>query len=1125
MTAPAQSILQHVQSLVAAHDSERRSDRELLRRFAQQRDEAAFAALVRRHGTMVRGVCRRVLPNLHDADDAFQATFLTLARQAGAGTWSESVAPWLHVVAQRLALRVRAAAARRRKRETRAARPAAPDPLAALSGRELCSVIDAELGALPERIRAPLVLCCLEGQTRDEAARQLGWSLATLKRRLDEGRQRLRKRLQARGLELPAVLAGALALDGLAQAALPLELAAATVQAAVTGKPTTALVGEILRGGGGLPVKGAAAALALCLAAVATAGWTLLPSSPSVAESRPQQPTPGKQPQEPKPRTDLLGDPLPEGAIARLGTLRLKHGGYVQYLAFTPDGKQLMSRSHAEGIRIWDAPTGRQLNHLAAGADEWVSSAQLTPDGQTLITLEGTRQPYSLFVRWRNRTDLQVRRECKVEDFDTLDLSPDGKVLLAQGTGRDTAELVDATTGQKLHSFKSHGWPYCQVFTADSKTLITGGRDGVIRLRDVASGALQREITGHPNVVSIMALSGDGRLLATVGATEQKHGDAATYPWDHFIRIWDLAAGKELRQLAMPKKEAPWGGFYGITSLAFAPDGKTLVSAGNENLLRFWDPSTGQELRPPVNFCGASQLTFAPDGKTLAVVGGSSSIQLLDVASGKPALAKVGHARIHALALTPDGRTVATAGSDNDIRIWDAATGREREPLRGHEQSIVGLRLAADGRTLLSTSGDKTLRLWDLQTGKEIRKLSSPQLTTWYGTLLTMSGDGKRFVIAGTDQPQTAVIVDAVTGNEIRRLAGHDPWLTGAAFTPDGRTLVTWDAKQQVRLWDVATGETRKKYALIDKGRSYDPAGSYPSYTAVVSPDGLLIAACSQGRFLGLQALVSGKQVRAWENLPDGVSAAAFSPDGRMLAWGGWRQRDVHVLELATGQERAVFVGHHGRIIELAFSTAGGILVSAGEDSTAVVWDLRGASAAAAAPLSQEALTTCWADLGANDAKRAFRAIGKLVSSPSQAVDLLKQRLKPVASLDAKQVVQWITALNSDTFATRDAAMKELASVVEVAEPALRAALDKAPNLESRRRLEQLLEKLEGLGSHGEPLRISRAVEVMEQIGTAEVRQLLTLLAGGASRAWLTREAQAALDRFSSGRPAAQKEQ
>ena len=180
------------------------SDRELLERFLRGGDETAFAGLVRRHGPMVQAVCRRVLHNAHDAEDACQAAFLVLGRKAASIRNRESVAAWLHGVAFRVAVRLRRDVHRRRAHEEPAADVAAPDRSGELTWQEVRAALDEELNALPERYRAPLVLCYLEGRTRDEAARQLGWSLNSLRGRLERARAQLRARLLRRGLGLSA---------------------------------------------------------------------------------------------------------------------------------------------------------------------------------------------------------------------------------------------------------------------------------------------------------------------------------------------------------------------------------------------------------------------------------------------------------------------------------------------------------------------------------------------------------------------------------------------------------------------------------------------------------------------------------------------------------------------------------------------------------------------------------------------------------------------------------------------------------------------------------------------------------------------------------------------------------
>jgi RNA polymerase sigma factor (sigma-70 family) len=198
------------------------SDLTLLERFVSDREEAAFVALVKRHGPRVQGTCRRVLRNEHDVEEVFQATFLLLARKAAAIAWRESVGGWLCAVAHRLALSARADASRQRRREAPFAtlgrmgdgeirlpeqyHPLA-DPLVEVECRDLREVLDDELLHLPEKYRAPVVLCDLEGRTHQEAAEQLGWPSGSISRRLDHARALLRRRLAHRGVTLAIGLA------------------------------------------------------------------------------------------------------------------------------------------------------------------------------------------------------------------------------------------------------------------------------------------------------------------------------------------------------------------------------------------------------------------------------------------------------------------------------------------------------------------------------------------------------------------------------------------------------------------------------------------------------------------------------------------------------------------------------------------------------------------------------------------------------------------------------------------------------------------------------------------------------------------------------------------------------
>lgn len=229
------TVLRHIRQLIGPRASEGLTDGQLLERFIARQDESAFETLLQRHGPMVLGVCRSILHDPHDADDAFQATFLVLARKASSIRKRPSVASWLYGVAHRTALRAKINSARRRVLERQATdMPQQDEAVSELGKQELRSVVHEELQRLPEKYRAPLVLCYLEGKTNETAAQELGWPPGSIAKRLSRGRDLLRERLAYRGVAVPAgMLAVLLGECGAASAAVPAARAEATLKSAV----------------------------------------------------------------------------------------------------------------------------------------------------------------------------------------------------------------------------------------------------------------------------------------------------------------------------------------------------------------------------------------------------------------------------------------------------------------------------------------------------------------------------------------------------------------------------------------------------------------------------------------------------------------------------------------------------------------------------------------------------------------------------------------------------------------------------------------------------------------------------------------------------------------------------
>ncbi len=406
-------IARFLAELVAEHHLAHLNDRELLRRFTVQREEAAFLALLKRHGTVVQRICRRTLPNAHDADDVFQATFLVLLKKAAALRWRDSIAAWLHEVAYRLAVNKKRAGIQRGIKERQASiYNSSGDPLNALTVNEAQTILHEELNQLSESLRGPLVLCYLENATQEEAARQLGWSLRTLKRRLQRGRDLLHKRLTRRGLTLSAVLGTVLFAPSPASATLIRSTLAAAVSF-TSGKAGTiaAPVAVLVQGALGsmfLTKLKVVAALTVCFVGtglVLNQAWPALSNAEALITSRiPKTLKPGQSgankekerqaiADEPvkakgeKPSVDANGNPLPEGAVARLGSISWRHGSSIINSAQSPDGKLLATVSN-NSVVVWDLATGRRV-HKFVGYDNYSfqnPGLEFSPDGRRWCT-------------------------------------------------------------------------------------------------------------------------------------------------------------------------------------------------------------------------------------------------------------------------------------------------------------------------------------------------------------------------------------------------------------------------------------------------------------------------------------------------------------------------------------------------------------------------------------------------------------------------------------------------------------------------------------------------------------------------------------------------------------------
>jgi RNA polymerase sigma factor (sigma-70 family) len=425
MAAGSETLAEYLRRLRIRHEADGATDAALLGRFISERDETAFAALVDRHGPLVFHVCRRVLGDVHDAEDALQAAFLVLARKATTVQPRESLAAWLHAVARRVALKARSARVRRlRLTPVRGPQPLAvlaadprPDPLAEMSARELVAVVDEEVRRLPEVYRLPVILCCLEGRSLEEAARQLGWTPNSVKGRLQRGRARLHARLVRRGLTLSAALAAV----ELSRAPVPAALLAPLLAAAVRGAPAAAdvsaeavaLAGEVARGLALVKPRVVACLLAACLLAV---GFLLYKAAPALSTSPPQARAPSPSGSKATPLAAALVKDQPAAPEDPSAPIQVR--GRV----LGPGGKPFA------GARLYVGYAGHRLG---AG----------TPFRQTAYPLRATSGADGGFQFAFAEAELDARR---------LDDSRPAVVAVADGYGLDWAEIAQPGRGAAL---------------------------------------------------------------------------------------------------------------------------------------------------------------------------------------------------------------------------------------------------------------------------------------------------------------------------------------------------------------------------------------------------------------------------------------------------------------------------------------------------------------------------------------------------------------------------------------------------------------------------------------------------------------------------------------------------
>lgn len=378
------------------------SDAELLQRFVQQRDEAAFAELVARHGAMVLRSCRRVLGEVQASEDAFQATFLILACKAHTLRHPEELPGWLHGVARRVALKARTKSTARvpQTQLSDTLSDSRTDPLTRLTARELLTVLDEEVQRLPETQRSAVVLCCLEGHTQEEAARLLGVTPGSLKGHLERGRKRLHARLTRRGIALPAALALIAVSRGVAVSAVVQRSAVRAALGGAASSAAAALAESVLKGM--TASKFASVAALVMMMALATSAVALMSRTPAATPPANNPPAAPAAPED-----NVLGLPKPRDA-RRLGAVVLHGGGRItddafnRFIALAGGPRARLVLVPSAGYRPRDYDNNEQF--LAAMRNRFSSWVDLPSTGQAahfefLYTDEPDDADEAAFVR------------------------------------------------------------------------------------------------------------------------------------------------------------------------------------------------------------------------------------------------------------------------------------------------------------------------------------------------------------------------------------------------------------------------------------------------------------------------------------------------------------------------------------------------------------------------------------------------------------------------------------------------------------------------------------------------------------------------------------------------------
>ncbi|KAG4439200.1 hypothetical protein IFR05_005321 [Cadophora sp. M221] len=564
-----------------------------------------------------------------------------------------------------------------------------------------------------------------------------------------------------------------------------------------------------------------------------------------------------------------------------------RHSSYVNSVAFSTDGKQVVSGSCDNTVRLWDAATGA-LQQTLNGHSSRVTSVAFSPDGKQVVS-----GSYDNTVRlWDAVTGtFQQMLEGHSLQVSSVAFSPDSKQVVS-GSYDKTVRLWDAVTGTFQQMLEGHSLQVSSVaFSPDSKQVVSGSYDKTVRLWDAVTRTFQQMLKGHSLQVSSVAFSPDSKQVVSGS-------------YDKTVRLWDATTGALQQTLV--------GHSTYVSSVAFSSNGKQVVSGSWDNTVRLWDTTTKvlqQTLKG--HSSRVTSVAFSPDYRQVVSGSYDSTVRLWDAATKTFQQTLEGHSSyVNPVAFSPDGKQAVSGSYDKTVRLWDAATGALQQTLEGHSSRVTPVAFSPDGKQVVSGSYDNTVRLWDATTGalQQTLKGHSSQCTP-----VAFSPDCKQVVFGSDDN--IVQLWDATTGDLQQTLKGHLSRLTSVAFSLSSKQVISGSDDNTIRLWDTATGVLQQTL----KGHSLRIS------SVAFSPDGKQIVSGSDDKTVRLWDATVGALQRTLEGHSSYVSSVVFSPDGRQVVSGSW-DNTVRLWDAATGILQQMLVGHSSHVNSMVFSPNGRLL-------------------------------------------------------------------------------------------------------------------------------------------------------------------------------------------------------